>query len=92
MKRHNGRDGESKTASVPDADQSVEQHEGREQPSLGSTSDHEIAQRAYELWRERGCPQGSAEQDWFEAADQLRALRNSVSTRSTSSASGSVQH
>jgi hypothetical protein len=34
-----------------------------------------IAQRAYELWQRRGCPQGSAESDWYEAEAQLRAER-----------------
>ena len=27
----------------------------------------EIAALAYELWQERGCPEGSPEVDWFEA-------------------------
>ena len=30
-----------------------------------------IAIRAYELWRQRGSPQGSPETDWFEAERQL---------------------
>lgn len=34
-----------------------------------------IRDRAYARWQERGCPEGTAEQDWFEAelelADQL---------------------
>jgi len=33
----------------------------------------EIAARAYELWHARGCPAGSAEADWFEAAEDLRS-------------------
>ncbi|MCU0759613.1 MAG: DUF2934 domain-containing protein [Steroidobacteraceae bacterium] len=38
--------------------------------------EHEaIAARAYQLWQRRGCPQGSAEQDWLEAEAQLRAER-----------------
>ena len=32
-----------------------------------STSHKSIAERAYELWQQRGCPDGTAEQDWFEA-------------------------
>lgn len=33
----------------------------------------EIAKRAYELWQERGCPHGSAEDDWYRAAEELRS-------------------
>jgi hypothetical protein len=33
----------------------------------------EIAQRAYELWRERGCPAGSPDVDWKEAEQDLLA-------------------
>jgi hypothetical protein len=31
----------------------------------------EIAVRAYELWKERGCPDGSPEFDWFRAEQEL---------------------
>ena len=33
----------------------------------------EIAALAYSLWQARGCPEGSPEEDWFEAAKELRA-------------------
>jgi len=33
----------------------------------------EIAARAYELWQARGCPDGSSEEDWFDAAEELRS-------------------
>jgi hypothetical protein len=33
----------------------------------------DIAALAHELWQARGCPQGSPEEDWFRAAEQLRA-------------------
>jgi hypothetical protein len=33
----------------------------------------EIAARARELWVARGCPQGSSDEDWFRAAEELRA-------------------
>ena len=33
-----------------------------------------IADLAYELWRARGCPHGSSEQDWLEA-ERLDAKR-----------------
>jgi hypothetical protein len=33
----------------------------------------EIAARARELWRERGCPEGSPDEDWFQAVKELRS-------------------
>jgi hypothetical protein len=35
----------------------------------------EIAALAYQLWQARGCPEGSAEKDWFDAAEQLRSRK-----------------
>lgn len=32
----------------------------------------EIAALAYQLWMERGRPEGSADEDWFRAEEQLR--------------------
>src|SRR5580658_3203700 len=32
-----------------------------------------IAALAYRLWRERGCPQGSPQQDWLRAVEELRS-------------------
>ena len=31
-----------------------------------------IAQLAYDLWQKRGCPIGSADEDWFRAENELR--------------------
>jgi hypothetical protein len=31
------------------------------------------AEVAYRRWLDRGCPQGSPEEDWFEAERQIRA-------------------
>jgi hypothetical protein len=39
----------------------------------------EISDLAYSLWQGRGCPEGSAEEDWFHAAHQLRARPSSAS-------------
>jgi hypothetical protein len=33
----------------------------------------DIAALAYELWQARGRPEGSPEEDWFQAAEQLRS-------------------
>jgi hypothetical protein len=34
-----------------------------------------IGELAYRLWQARGCPDGTAEQDWLEAEKQLEASR-----------------
>jgi len=33
----------------------------------------EIAALAQELWRARGCPMGSPDEDWFRAVEELRS-------------------
>ncbi len=41
---------------------------------LKPPDENEIATRAYYLWEESGCPQGSAEADWFRAQEDLAPL------------------
>jgi hypothetical protein len=41
-------------------------------PDAARPSTLEIAALAHELWKARGCPQGSPETDWFHAEEQLR--------------------
>ena len=36
-------------------------------------NEQDIAALAYELWQGRCCPQGSPEDDWLRAAEQLRS-------------------
>ena len=36
-------------------------------------TDSDIASRAYERWQHRGEPDGSAEEDWFEAERELES-------------------
>jgi hypothetical protein len=89
MKNHD-RDGKSKTASAVDGAHYPEQDEIDREPDSSTGANHdEIAARAHELWIQRGRPQGSAEKDWYEAAEQLRAKTNSQKSRSAES--GSVQ-
>jgi len=33
----------------------------------------DIAALAHQLWKDRGCPEGSPQQDWFRAAEELRS-------------------
>jgi len=38
----------------------------------GCTVSHaDIARLAYQHWIDRGCPQGAADEDWFEAEKEL---------------------
>lgn len=38
----------------------------------------DIAARAYSLWEERGCPEGSSDEDWYRAVKELRSLASSI--------------
>jgi hypothetical protein len=35
--------------------------------------EQDIAALAYRLWQDRGCPEGSPEEDWLRAVHELRA-------------------
>jgi hypothetical protein len=52
-------------------------HEHAQETTMGhgvAAFGHEdIAALAHQLWRARGCPEGSPEEDWFHAAEQLRS-------------------
>ena len=41
-------------------------------PSVART-DEQIASLAHALWQQRGCPEGSPEEDWFRAEQELFA-------------------
>lgn len=48
-------------------------HQGAtNQHGIAAFGQDEIASLAHEKWKARGCPEGSSEKDWFEAAEQLR--------------------
>jgi hypothetical protein len=47
---------------------------GARQGSEPAKPTHEsIASLAYALWLQRGCPEGTAEEDWFRAERELTA-------------------
>ena len=89
MKYTSDRDGKSKTASAVDQEHYPEQHEVE---NFGSEADpyptnEQIAQRAFELWQSRGCPEGSAEEDWRQAEAELQSKAAARDSRqSTASA------
>jgi hypothetical protein len=37
------------------------------------TIEDQIAARAYEKWKQRGCPQGDSNRDWFAASAEIQA-------------------
>jgi len=41
----------------------------------GEVASEAISKRAYELWLERGCPEGSPEADWFKAQSEIETGR-----------------
>jgi hypothetical protein len=73
MPHFGDQDGKSKTASAVDGDHyppiSKKDHEPPDAPAL--PTDPEIAERAYRLWIEGGCQEGSEEQNWLEAEREL---------------------
>lgn len=90
-KRETDRDGKSKTSSAVDAAHYPEQHEVKEGGGL-FPSVEQIARRAHELWIKKGCPEGSAEQDWLQAEQELKAGNPSeASSEPVRQGSGSVQ-
>jgi hypothetical protein len=53
--------------------------------TLGPTND-EIQARAYQCWHARGCPDGSPEEDWCRAEEELRLERTRAQTTRTARA------
>lgn len=51
-------------------------HTFEEKASSVSLDPRRTALLAYEFWRARGCPEGSPEEDWFLAEEQLRHQQN----------------
>src|SRR5580704_5791926 len=44
---------------------------------IASFGHDDIAALAHKLWEARGCPEGSSEEDWFHAAEELRSRAHS---------------
>jgi hypothetical protein len=45
--------------------------ESAAEETLTQFTNEEIQARAYELWQQRGCPEGSPEVDWLAAENQI---------------------
>jgi hypothetical protein len=57
---------------------SATNHASNSTETINSTAD--IAALAYELWQQRGCPEGSPEQDWYEAERKIQSQTESQAT------------
>lgn len=64
------------------------------EPSTNFTED-QVRQRAFELWKKRGCPEGYAAEFWRQAERELKGegsasnISKSVSANAASAKSGS---
>ncbi len=45
-------------------------------------SQEEIAMLAHNLWQARGCPEGSPEEDWYRAEEELKRQEQAPAPRS----------
>ena len=52
----------------------IEETSKPQQPATRTITHSDIAALAYQLWQDRGCPDGSPEEDWYKAEEQLRDL------------------
>jgi hypothetical protein len=50
----------------------------------------DVEDMAYQLWQQRGCPEGSPEEDWF-AAEQMLRMKKPEPSRPRVFAAGSTQ-
>ncbi len=44
-------------------------------PAGGAIPREKIAERAYQIWQANGCPEGRAQEHWFQAERELRSGR-----------------
>jgi hypothetical protein len=67
----------------PSVQEELPENSEKSQPSE-TVSQEGIARLAYALWQARGCPDGSPEQDWFAAEQQIRASQTLSASRQVS--------
>ena len=64
-------------SSRQDLEYSRDDSEHTQAPTIGhgiiAFGHDDIATLAHELWRDRGCPDGSPQEDWFHAVEKLRS-------------------
>jgi hypothetical protein len=50
-----------------------------------------IGELAYRIWQARGCPEGTAEQDWLDAERQLRSAQSAAEPTASDATDRSLQ-
>jgi hypothetical protein len=50
-----------------------------------------IGELAYRIWQARGCPQGTAEQDWLDAEKQLKSAQRAAEPTASDAIDRSLQ-
>jgi hypothetical protein len=50
-----------------------------------------IGELAYRIWQARGCPEGTAEQDWLDAEKQLKSAQRAAEPTSSEAIDRSLQ-
>ena len=63
----------SKRLGVDQPDTAAAVAEAADQPTDAPVNEQDVATLAYRRWLERGCPQGSPQEDWFEAERELQS-------------------
>src|SRR5450759_4892885 len=53
--------------------QALEHSQDAHEQTQAATIGDDIAALARELWQARGCPDGSPQEDWFRAVEELRS-------------------
>jgi len=67
----------SKSAAVQARSVELERQQTTENVSpVAAPGYHEISEMARQLWIDRGCPEGSPEEDWFRAEELLNDGRS----------------
>lgn len=81
-----GRGEPEESEAVPMKSQPAVAETGRDAPTH-----EEIAARAYEHWQKRGGVPGDAEDDWWQAEQELRKERKRVGAKKQSAAASSSE-
>lgn len=77
--KQNHQTGQERSRRALEQSQKAHQHtelahrEAVTQHGVATFGHEDIAALAHKLWQDRGCPEGSPQEDWFRAAQELRA-------------------